>query len=167
MITLCIVQSGNGLVTRNYLCCCLKCFKIISSQCYSELLDGWIKWQYWKERIEYIWTLVETSVSSSYFICQLSSVTQSCPTLCDPMDCSTPGLPVHHQLPKCTQTHVHWVSDAIQLSHPLSSPSSPTVNLSQHQGLFQWVSSSHKVARVLQFQLQHQSFEWIFRTDFL
>ena len=72
-----------------------------------------------------------------------SSVTQSCPTLCDPMDCSTPGLPVHHQLLEFTQTHAHWVSDAIQLSHPLSSPSPPTFNLSQHQGLFKRVSSLH------------------------
>ena len=75
------------------------------------------------------------------FICvmfsvQFDSVAQSCPTLCDPMDCSTPGLPVHHQLPECTQTHVHCVRDAIQPSHPLSSPSPPTFNLSQHQGLF-------------------------------
>ena len=77
------------------------------------------------------------------------------------------GLPVHHQLPEFTQTHVHWISDAIQPSHPLLSPSSPTFNLSQHQGLFKWVSSSHRVAKVLEFQLQHQSFEWIFRTDFL
>ena len=98
---------------------------------------------------------------------QFSSVTQSCPTLCDPMDCSMPGLPVHHQLLKLTQTHVHWVGDAIQPSHPLSSPSPPAFNLSQHQGLFQWVSSSHQVAKVLDFQLQHQSFQWIFRTDFL
>ena len=73
---------------------------------------------------------------------QFSSVAQLCPTLCDPMDCSTPGLPVHHQLPEFTQTHVHWVGDAIQPSHPLSSPSPPTFNLSQHQDLFQWVSSS-------------------------
>ena len=83
------------------------------------------------------------------------------------MDCSTPGLPVHHQLPEFTQTHVHWVGDASQPSHPLSSPSPPAFNLSQHQGLFQWVSSSHQVAQVLEFQLQHQSFQWIFRTDFL
>ena len=83
----------------------------------------------------------------------LSSVAQSCPTLCDPMDCSTPGLPVHHQLPEFTQTHVHWVSDAIQPSHPLLSPSPPAFNLSQHQGLFQWVSSSHQVAKVLELQL--------------
>ena len=71
---------------------------------------------------------------------QFSSATQLCLTLCNPMNCSTPGLPVHHQLPEPTQTHVHWVSDAIQPSHPLSSPSSPALNLSQHQGLFQWVS---------------------------
>ena len=75
---------------------------------------------------------------------QFSSVTQSCPTLCDPVDCSTPGLPVHHQLLEFTQTHVHWVSDAIQPSHPLSSPSPPTFNLFHHQGLFKWVSSSHR-----------------------
>ena len=83
-----------------------------------------------------------------------------------PMDCSTPGFPVHPQLLEHTQTHVHWVGDAIQSSHPLSSPS-PAFSLSQHQGLFQWVSSSHPVAKVLEFQLQDQSFQWIFRTDFL
>ena len=85
----------------------------------------------------------------------------------DPMGCSTPGLSVHHQLPEFTQTHVHQVGDAIQSSHPLSSPSPPAFNLSQHQGLFQWVSSSHQVAKVLEFQLQHQSFQWVFRVDFL
>ena len=80
---------------------------------------------------------------------RVSSVAQLCPTLCDPMNYSTPGLPVHHQLPDFTQTHVHWVGDAIQPSYPLSSPSSPALNLSQHQSLFQWVSSSHQVAKVL------------------
>ena len=97
---------------------------------------------------------------------QFSSVTQSCAALHNPGDCSTPGLPIHHQLPEFTQTHVHWVSDAIQ-SHLLSSPSPPAFNLPQHQGLFQWVSSSHQVAKLLGFQLQHQSFQWTFRTDFL
>ena len=87
--------------------------------------------------------------------------------LCDPMECSMPGLPVHHQLPEFTQTHVHWVGDVIQPSHPLSSPSPPAFNLSQHQGLFKWVSSLHQVAKVLEFQLQQQSFQWIFRTDLL
>ena len=95
----------------------------------------------------------------------VSSVTQLCPTLWGPMNCSTPGLPVHHQLQEFTQTHVHWVSDAIQPSNPLSSPSPPALNLSQHQGLFKCVSSSHQVAKVLEFQLQHQSFQWIPRTD--
>ena len=98
---------------------------------------------------------------------QFSSVTQSCPTLCNPMDCSTPGLPVLHQLLELTQTHVHWVSDAIQLSHSLPFPSPPAFSLSQHQGLFQGVRSSHQVAKVLKLQLQHQSFQWIFRTCFL
>ena len=91
----------------------------------------------------------------------------SCVRLCDPMDCSTPGFPVHHQLPELAQIHVHRVGDAIQPSHPLASPSPPAFSVSQHQGLFQWVSSLHQVAKVLEFQLQHQSFQWIFRTDFL
>ena len=98
---------------------------------------------------------------------QFSSVAQLCPTLCDPMDCSMPDLPVHHQLPEFTQTHVHWVSDVIQASYPLLAPSSPAFNLSQHQGLFKWVSPSRQVAKVLELQLQHQSFQWISRTDFL
>ena len=103
---------------------------------------------------------------------QFSSFTQSCPTLCDPMNCSMPGLPVHHQLPESTQTHAHRVGDAIQPSHPLSSHSPPALNLSQHLGLFKWVSSLHEVAKVLEFQLQHQSFQWTlglisFRMDWL
>ena len=83
-----------------------------------------------------------------------SSIAQVCPTLWNPMDCSTPGLPVHHQLPEFTQTHVHRVSDAIQLSHPLSSPSPPAPNPSQHQSLFQWVNSLHEVAKVLDYWSQ-------------
>ena len=98
---------------------------------------------------------------------QYSSVAQSCPTLCEPMNCSTPGLPLHHQLPEFTQTHVHQLSDAIQPSHPLSSPFPPAPNPSQHQSLFQWVNSSHEVAKVLEFPLQHQSFQWTPRTDLL
>ena len=98
---------------------------------------------------------------------QFSSVVQSCPTLCDPMNRSTPGLPVHHQLPESTQTHDHRVSDAIQPSHPLSSPSPPALSLSQHQGLFSWISSLHEVAKVLECQFQHQSFQWTPRTDLL
>ena len=96
-----------------------------------------------------------------------SSVAQSCLTLCDPMNHSTPGLPVHHQLPEFTQTHVHLVGDAIQPSHPLLFPPPPAFNLSQHQGLFKWVNSLHQVARVLEFQLSHQSFQWTSKTDLL
>ena len=92
---------------------------------------------------------------------------QSCPTLCDPMNRSTPGLPVHHQLPEFTQTHAHRVGDAIQPFHHVSSPSPPAPNPSQHQGLFQWINSLHEVAKVLEFQLQHQSFQWTPRTDLL
>ena len=117
------------------------------------------------------WVIISFSWGSSQmyqsWYIQSSSVAQLCPTLCDPMNRSTPGLPVHHQLPEFTQTHVHQVSDAIQPSHPLLSPSPPALNLSQHQGLFKWVSSSHQVAKILEFQLQHQSFQWTPRTDFL
>ena len=95
------------------------------------------------------------------------TVSQLCPILCDPVNLSMPGLPVHHQLPESTQTHVHWVGDAIQPSHLLSSTSPPAPHLSQHQGLFKWVLSSYQVAKVLEFQLQHQSLQWTPRTDFL
>ena len=103
---------------------------------------------------------------------QFSSVGQLCPTVCDPMDCSMPSFPVYHQPPEPAQAHVHWVGDAIQPPHPLSSPSPPALNLSQHQGPLKWVSSSHQVAQVLEFQLQHQSFQWtpgtdLFRMDWL
>ena len=103
---------------------------------------------------EISWTEEPGELQSSQSV---SSVTQSFSTLCNPMDCSTPGFPVHHQLPELAQTHVYQVGDAIQPSHPLSSPSPSAFNLSQHQGLCQWVSSSHQVAKVLEFQLQHQS----------
>ena len=101
-------------------------------------------------------SLVGYSLSSVQF----SSVAQSCLTLCDCMDSSTPGIPVHYQLSEFTQIHVHWVSDAIQPSYPLSSPSPPAYNLSQHQGLFKWVSCPHQVAKILEFQLQYQSLQW-------
>ena len=96
---------------------------------------------------------------------QFSSVTQPCLILWDPENCSTPDLTVHHQLLELAQTHVHRVGYAMQPSYPLSSPSPPAFNLFQHQGLFQWISSSHQVAKVLELQFQHQ--DWIFRTDFL
>ena len=98
---------------------------------------------------------------------QFNSVAQLCPTLCDPRNHSKPGLPVHHQLLELAQTHVHWVGDAIQTSHPLFSPSPPAFNLSQHQGLFQWVNSSHELAKVLEFQLKHQLCQLTHRTDLL
>ena len=108
----------------------------------------------------YLFTLYWSSV-------QFSSVAQLCLTLCDSMDCRTPRLPVHHQLPEIGQTHVHWVGDYIQPSNPGLSASPPTFSLSQHRGLFQWVSLSHQVAKVLEFQLQHQSLQWTLRTDLL
>ena len=112
---------------------------------------------------------MEKNDRNNFFSRQVSSVSlvaQLCLTLCDPMDCSMPGFPVLHSLPEFAQTHVHCISDAMQPSHPLSSPS-PALDLSQHQGLLQWVGSSHQVAKVFSVLLQHQSFQWIFRTDFL
>ena len=107
--------------------------------------------------LEYILHLLENAeitVEDFVFLyVQFSSVAQSCLTLCDPMNCSMPGLPIHHQLPEFTQTHIHRVRDAIQPSHPLLSPSPPVPNPSQHQSLFQRVNSSHEVAKVLKFQL--------------
>ena len=106
------------------------------------LLVYWIASHVWGLRSKgdmIISTVISCNLASWPQFSQFSSVTQSCLTFCDPMDCSMPGLPVHHQLPEFTQTHVHWVSDAIQPSHPLSSPSPPAFNLSQHQDLFKWV----------------------------
>ena len=102
-----------------------------------------------------------------FYLLVCCSVTQSCPTLCNPMDCSMPGFTVFCYLPELTQTPVHWVGDPIQPSYILLSPSPPSPNLSHHQGLFQWVGSLYQVAKVLGLQLQHQSFQWIFRVDFL
>ena len=101
----------------------------------------------------------------THFCCCL--VTTVCQTLCNSMDCSMPGFPIPHHLPEFAQVHVHWIGDAIQLSHPLSHSSPSAFNLSQHQGLFQWVGSFHQVAKVLELQLWHQSFQWIFRIDLL
>ena len=136
---------------------------------------------FWFSRQELEWITMPFSKGSSWHkdlthvsyvscigtqvLCHL--VSQSCLTPCDPMDCSMPGFPVHHHLPELAQTYVHRVGDAIYTSNPLSFPYLPAFNLSKHQGLFQWVSSSHQVAKVLKLQLQHQSFQWIFRTDFL
>ena len=125
--------------------------------------------QFWRMTVTVILEDVMYSGKDAPCNIQFSSrsVAQSCLTLCNPMDCSTPGFPVHHHLLELAQTHVNWVGDANQLSHPLLSPSPSAFNLSQNQGLFQWVSSSHQAAKVLEFQLQNQSFQWIFRTDFL
>ena len=116
-----------------------------------------------------IWINVEKvsdKIQHPFMIC-CCSVTKLCSTVSDPVNCSSPGFPVLYYLPEFEQTHVCWVSDAIHPFHPLSSPSPPTLNLSQYQGLFQWIGSSHQVAKVLELQLQHQSFQWVFRIDFL
>ena len=151
-----IQGQRQGLITRSFLC---------SKVLLKYKRDSEIFWHRQQKGTE--WPLLAFSKKLYAYSVQFSSVSQSCPTLCDPVNHSAPGLPVRHQLPKSTQTHVHQVSDAIQPSHPLSSPSPPSPNPSQHQGLFQWVSSLHQVAKVLEFQLQHQSFQWTPRTDFL
>ena len=130
---------------------------------------------YWVFIMDGFWILLNTFFpicwqdhviySYSLWWVQFSSVAQSCLTLCDPMNRNTPGLPFHHQLLEFTQTHVHWVGDAIQPTHPLLSPPPPAPNPSQHQALLQWVKSSHEVAKILELQLQHQSFQWTPRTD--
>ena len=146
--------------------CCVLCRKAKKSFSFSILNHTWFPCSH---AILILPKIVLHASSFNFFFSsvQFRWIAQLCPTLCDPMDCNMPGLPVHHQLLELTQTYLHWVSDAIQTSHPMSSPSSPAFNLSQHQGLFQWVSSWHLVATVLEFQLQPQSFQWIFRTDFL
>ena len=121
----------------------------------------------------YLWLIWDSSFDKEHpwrqmnHSLQFSSVAQSCLTLCDPMYCSTPGFPVHQQLPELTETPVHQIGDAIQASRLLSSSSPPAFHLSHHQDLFQSVSSSHEVAKVLKLQLQHQYFQWTPRTDFL
>ena len=146
---------------------CPKCNSILSHIFFSLYFQGLQEdsCQRWHLRDRF--TEEEDKCQISFGAHKFSSVTQLCPTLCDPMDCSTPGFPDHHQFLELAQIHVHRVGDAIQPSHPLSSPSPHPFNRFQHQGLFQGVSSSHQVAKVLEFQLQHQSFQWIFRTDLL
>ena len=130
----------------------------------SHLLNThWVEWLANKQLI----MCTEGINKNILTIISVQSVTQSCPTLCDPMNHSMPGIPVYHQLPESTQTHVHRVGDAIQPFHPLSSPSPPAPNPSQHQGLFKWVNSSHEVAKVLEFRPQHQSFQRTPRTGLL
>ena len=118
---------------------------------------GSLRWMLIRLNVVIIWPCIQ--ILSHY------SFVKSCPTLRDPMDCSIPGFPVLHYLPESAQTHEHWVNDIIQPSHPLLLPSPSALNPSQHQGLFQWVGSSHQVAKV--FEFQHQSFQWIFKVDFL
>ena len=105
------------------------------------------------------WLTKQQALFSQRLAYNCCSVAQSCPTLCDPMDCSTPGFPVHYHLLELAHTYIHWVGDAIQPSHPMSSPSPPAFKCSQYQGVFQWVNSLHQVAKVLELQFQHQSFQ--------
>ena len=165
MIWVCLLcftwNSINGILQR--LSQTISLLYRLSNQ---EWMSSWCCRSYnWKYSV--VDQLIGKYTDGDKVVFQFSSVALLCPTLCKPMDLSSPGLPVHHQLPQFIQTDVYWVGDAIQPSHPLLAPSPPTFNLSQHQGLFQQISSSCQVARVLEFQLQHQFFQWIFRTDFL
>ena len=147
------------------------------SRCTKRQVEGWyVWWHVWATGVTTSLDGVSSQIQWLEFgefphrcVCICASVLslKSCPTLCNPMDCSTPGFPVHHQLLELAQTHIHRVGDAIQPSHPLLSPSLPAFSLSQHRGLLQFVISSHQVAKVLELQLQRQSFQWTFRTDFL
>ena len=136
-----------------------KCWQIRRTwTCYQILVKlGFISFYRSLDFLGHLLIFIEDQMNFQTVMClqsvQLSSVAQSCPTLCNPMNRSTSGFPVHHQLPEFTQTHVHRVSDAIQPSHLLSSPSPPAPNPSQHQSLFPWGNSSHEVAKVLEFQL--------------
>ena len=139
-----------------------------------------VHWCQWAVKVSYCFCV---TINYSFYLCLCLSyvlrcvyvgcissvqfITQSCLTPWDPMNCSMLDLPVHHKLPEFTQTDAHRVGDVIQPSHPLSSPSPPARNPSQHHGLFQWVNTLHEVAKVLEFQLQHQSFWWTLRTDLL
>ena len=148
------VIRQNLLFLASYLLsCCFRCFK---SLCYLLMFLSWgdnnllhiFLYSSWNESPSFC-----DSLCPQFSSVQFTSVAQLCPIFCDPMNRSTPGLPVHQQLPEFTQTQIHRVSDAIQPSHPLSSPSPPAPNPSQHQSLFKWVNSSHEVAKVLEFQL--------------
>ena len=164
----CVISLSGSLVTCKLNVCL---YSLASSQTHTQqglspLCQPVFKWRQYFSPALASGFFLGTGTCVCWTTVQLSPVTQLCPILCDSMDCSTPGFHVNHQLLELAQTHVHRVGDAIQPSHPLSSPSPPAFNISQHQGLFQWVSSS-QVAKVLEFQLQHQSFQWTFRTDFL
>ena len=149
---------------------------LASSVCDQEPVSAfWIEWGSFHEICQRERAECQESTGKreekSFLLCtisvQFSSVAQSCPTPCNPMNCSTPSLPVHHQLLEPTQTHVHRVGDAIQSSHPLLSPSTPAPIPSQHQSLFQWINSSHEVAKLSESQVQHQFFQWTPKTSLL
>ena len=137
-----------------------------ATQKQTKFKNGWRLWKGMSPRKIYEWPTSTWNNSSISLSVQSSLVAQSCPTLW-PHELQHARPPCPSPTPEFTQTHVHRVSDALQPSHPLSSPSPPAPNPSQHQSLFQWVSSSHEVAKVLEFQLQHQSFQWTPRTDLL
>ena len=150
LIYLTIYWLFNSVLFNHYVFCFVCSWFLVSYHCGQQrsLTKFWFSSKYW-DRI----MTQQVIYTGGCFMYQFSSVPQSCATLCNPMNCSEPGLPVHHQCLQFTQTHAHRVSDAIQPSHPLPSPSPPSPNPSQHQSLFQWVNSSHEVAKVLESQI--------------
>ena len=133
------------------------CVESLAENNFFVVLDTWCgSFDHWSLSVNFL----------NYLSCCYCSVAKSCPPLCNTMDGSTPGLPVPHHLPEFAQVYIHWISGAIHTFHPLSLPSS-AFSLFQHQHLFQWVSSSHQVAKILELQLHHLSFQWVFRIDFL
>ena len=146
----CLTHSSPGYICLLSL---ITSYKLLPTKGIMELLRELLVWV---TRSGFLYFFICVNLySSSFPLSCCCSVTQSCLTLCNPMDCSTIGLPIFNCLPEFAQTHVHWVGDAIQASQPLSSPSPPTLSLSQHQDLFQWISSLYHVAKVLELQLQH------------
>ena len=160
-----VLSYGYVVLQLANLCPAFASFSFCPKCCYNK----WPSWQIHDSllRIHYSECICCSEALSILRLWNCFSVAKLCPAVCNPVHCSMPGFPVLHYLPEFAEIHVHWVGDAIQPPHPLSPPSPPALNLSQHQGLFQRVSSSHQVAKVLALQLQHQSFQWIFRTDFL
>ena len=169
--TCCIIAVLQNINSYHLVCVCARSVvPTLHKACQGSLFIEFSRQEYWHGLLFPTPGELLTQGLNLGLLPLLHSVQFSCSVMSDslrPLDCSTPCLFVHYQLPEFTQTHVLWVGDAIQPSHPLSSPSPPALNLSQHQGLFKWVSSLYPVAKVLETQLQHQSFQWTLRTAFL
>ena len=178
-INLAIYLYSMIFLTRAFLWIITPCLELLPFSCFFNWLfysqkQIWLLLEAIPHRLGYatcsfsvfsLWHISVTALATLKQCC--CSVNKSCPTPCDPMNCSTPGFSLLHYLPEIAQTYVHWVSDAIHPSRSLSPPFPLVLNLFQHQGLFQWAHSLHQVAKVLELKLQHQCLQWVFRVDFL